>query len=106
MKLSTKISTSMGLLTILIAGLTSYFIIQLSKLNDVSREISERQVPLMRLRGEINNAASEYRLTETLHVYSSNDQQMKEYEKIAKNWADMAAKEEVGSLLWTSQRQN
>ncbi len=103
MKLSTKISTSMGLLTILMAGLTSYFIIQLSKLNDVSREISERQVPLMRLRGEINQAASEYRLTETLHIYSSNDQQMKEYEKIAKNWADMVAKDikEINSLLIT-----
>ena len=103
MKLSTKISTSMGLLTILMAGLTSYFIIQLSKLNDVSREISERQVPLMRLRGEINKAASEYRLTETLHIYSSNDQQMKEYEKIAKNWADMVAKDikEINSLLIT-----
>ena len=37
------------------------------------------------------------------HVYSSNDQQMKEYEKIAKNWADMAAKDikEINSLLIT-----
>ena len=82
MKLSTKISTSMGLLTILMAGLTIYFILQLSNLNDASGEISYRQVPLMKLMGEINNAASEYRLTETLHIYSSDDQQMKKYEKL------------------------
>ena len=103
MKLSTKISTSMGLLTILIAILTIYFILQLSNLNDASGEISYRQVPLMKLMGEVNNAASEYRLTETLHIYSSDDQQMKEYEKIAKNWADMVAKDikEINSLLVT-----
>lgn len=103
MKLSTKISTSMGLLTILMAGLTIYFILQLSNLNDASGEISYRQVPLMKLMGEINNAASEYRLTETLHIYSSDDQQMKKYEKIAMSWADKVAKDikEINSLLIT-----
>ena len=103
MKLSSKISTSMGVLTVLMAGLTIYFIVQLAALNDASREISYRQVALMKLMGEVNNAASEYRLVEILHIYSSDPEKMREYEKIGQAWSELVSKDikEISGLLIT-----
>mgnify|MGYP000856291738 CR=1 FL=1 len=96
MKLSSKISMSMGMLTVLMAGLTVYFIFQLAALNEASREISGRQVALMKLVGEINNAASEYRLREVLHIYTTDAEKMREYEKDGQGLAERVAKDIKG----------
>ena len=63
MKLVAKVSTCMGFLTALMVGLVVYFIVQLAGVNDLSREISYRQLALMKLMGEVDKAASEDRKT-------------------------------------------
>ena len=50
-------------------------------------ELSQRQMPLVEKMGVINNAASEYRLAEVLHIYATDSAQMREYEKQQQKWA-------------------
>ena len=87
MKLSAKIAVSMGALAALMAVLGVYLIMQMSKVNDVATELSQRQMPLVEKMGVINNAASEYRLAEVLHIYATDSAQMREYEKQQQKWA-------------------
>lgn len=84
MKLSTKIAASMGSLAVLMAVLGVYLIMQLGRVNDVSSEMADRLIPIVTAADEMNNAATEYRLAEALHLYSTEPAQMKEYEKKAR----------------------
>lgn len=81
MKLSAKIALSMGILALLMAGMGIYLIVQMSKINDVSTLLTERQIPLVENVGIINNAASEYRLAENRHIQSTQTAEMQEQEK-------------------------
>ena len=91
MKLSVKIAVSMGALAALMAVLGIYLIMQMSKVNDVATEMSQRQMPLVEQVGVINNAASEYRLAEVLHIYATDPAQMREYEKQQQKWMKVIA---------------
>ena len=91
MKLSVKIAVSMGALATLMAVLGIYLIMQMSKVNDVSTGLSQRQMPLVEQMGVINNAASEYRLAEVLHIYATDPAQMREYEKQQQKWMKVIA---------------
>ena len=91
MKLSVKIAVSMGALAALMAVLGIYLIMQMSKVNDVSTGLSQRQMPLVEQMGVINNAASEYRLAEVLHIYATDPVQMREYEKQQQKWTKVIA---------------
>ncbi len=91
MKLSVKIAVSMGALAALMAVLGIYLIMQMSKVNDVATEMSQRQMPLVEQVGAINNAASEYRLAEVLHIYATDPAQMREYEKQQQKWMKVIA---------------
>ena len=91
MKLSVKIAVSMGALATLMAVLGIYLIMQMSKVNDVSTGLSQRQMPLVEQMGVINNAASEYRLAEVLHIYATDPVQMREYEKQQQKWTKVIA---------------
>lgn len=86
MKLSVKIAMSMGALAALMAILGIYLIVQMSKVNDVATEMGQHQAPLMEQMGVVNNAASEYRLAEVLHIYATTPEQMREYEKRQQHW--------------------
>ncbi|WP_165072112.1 methyl-accepting chemotaxis protein [Desulfovibrio sp. ZJ200] len=87
MKLSTQLTLSMGVLVILIAGLGIYLLQQMAKLNDVSAELIERQIPLEEQVGILNNAASEYRLAENRHIYATQPADMREHEANMQNLA-------------------
>ena len=91
MKLSTKIAASMGALAVLMAVLGVYLIMQLGRVNDVSSEMADRLIPIVTAADEMNNAATEYRLAEALHLYSTEPAQMKEYEKRQEKWAAVIA---------------
>ncbi|EQN48364.1 hypothetical protein HMPREF0326_05766 [Desulfovibrio sp. 3_1_syn3] len=91
MKLSVKIAVSMGALAALMAVLGIYLIMQMSKVNDVATEMSQRQMPLVEQMGVINNAASEYRLAEVLHIYATDPARMREYEKQQQKWMKVIA---------------
>ena len=68
MKLSMKTAVSMGALAALMAVLGLYLLMQMSKVNNVTTVLSQRQIPLVQMIGTINNAASEYRLAEAMHI--------------------------------------
>ena len=91
MKLSVKIAVSMGALAALMAVLGIYLIMQMSKVNDVATGMSQRQMPLVEQMGVINNAASEYRLAEVLHIYATDPARMREYEKQQQKWMKVIA---------------
>ena len=91
MKLSVKIAVSMGALAALMAVLGIYLIMQMSRVNDVATGMSQRQMPLVEQMGVINNAASEYRLAEVLHIYATDPAQMREYEKQQQKWMKVIA---------------
>ena len=87
MKLSMKIAVSMGALAALMAVLGLYLLMQMSKVNDVATVLSQRQIPLVEMIGTINNAASEYRLAEAMHIYATDPAQMSNYEKAQQKWS-------------------
>ena len=54
MKLSTKICVSMGLLTFLMAVLTTYLLMQMATVNEASTEIADQKMPIVDLAGRLN----------------------------------------------------
>jgi len=104
MKLVAKVSTCMGFLTALMVGLVVYFIVQLAGVNDLSREISYRQLALMKLMGEVDKAASEYRINDILHVYSTDSTRKSEFEKNMQSWSERVSKDidQIKTLLITA----
>ena len=62
MKLSVKISSSMGILTILLAVLAAYLLLQMQSVNEMSTILAGRNIPVIDLAGKLNNDVSEYRI--------------------------------------------
>ena len=91
MKLSTKIAASMGSLAVLMGVLGVYLIMQMAKVNDVSSLMADRLIPSLANADAMNNAASEYRMAEILHIYNTDAANMREYEAIQGKWSDIIA---------------
>ena len=72
MKLSSKISFSMGTLTVLIAILAVYLLLQMQQINSTATVMAERYIPVIDLAGKLNNDVSEYRIMEIRHVYATD----------------------------------
>ena len=86
MKLSTKISASMGSLTVLIAILAIYLLVQMGSVNQMSTVLAERNVPVIDLAGKLNNDVSEYRIVEVRHIYATDAAVMQANEKELADW--------------------
>ena len=86
MKLSAKISFSMGALTILIAILAVYLLVQMGSVNEMSTVLAERNVPVIDLAGKLNNDVSEYRIVEVRHIYATDAAVMQANEKELADW--------------------
>ena len=86
MKLSTKIASSMGFLAVLIGILGLYLLVQMTKINDTSTLMANDRLPLVTALGEINNASSEFRLAEVLHVYAASAADKQKYEERMDKW--------------------
>ncbi|MFR8277322.1 MAG: methyl-accepting chemotaxis protein, partial [Desulfovibrio fairfieldensis] len=86
MKLSTKISSSMGALTILIAILAVYLLVQMKSVNQMSTILAERNIPVIDLAGKLNNDISEYRIAESRYVLNSDPVYRERNEKAMMNW--------------------
>ena len=86
MKLSTKISSSMGTLTALIAILAAYLLVQMGNVNDTVTALAERNIPVIELAGKLNNDMSEYRMSQVLHIYASEPEQMRINEEHLADW--------------------
>ena len=86
MKLSTKISASMGSLIVLIAILAAYLLVQMGSVNEMSTVLAERNVPIIDLAGKLNNDVSEYRIVEVRHIYATDAAIMQANEKELADW--------------------
>ena len=86
MKLSTKIASSMGFLAVLMGILGLYLLMQMTKINDTTTLMSNNRLPLVAALGEINNASSEFRLVEVLHVNATSAQAMQQFEERMNLW--------------------
>ena len=86
MKLSTKISSSMGALTALIAILAVYLLVQMGNVNDMSTTLAERNIPVIDLAGKLNNDISEYRIAETRYVLNPDPARREQNEKDLADW--------------------
>ena len=91
MKLSTKIAASMGSLAVLMGVLGVYLIMQMASVNDVSSLMAARLIPSLANADAMNNAASEYRMAEILHIYTTDAAQMREYETRQGKWEGVIA---------------
>ena len=86
MKLSTKISASMGSLTVLIAILAVYLLMQMQSINETATVMGERNIPVIDLAGKLNNDVSEHRISEVRHIYATDPAVMKNDEKELTTW--------------------
>ena len=82
MKLSTKISYSMGTLTVLIAILAVYLLLQMQQINDAATVMAERYIPVIDLAGRLNNDVSQHRMMEIRHVYATSRAMKEDREKV------------------------
>ena len=94
MKLSTKISFSMGALTVLIAILAVYLLVQMKSVNEMSTTLAGRNIPVIDLAGKLNNDVSEYRIAETRYVLNPDPAYRERNEKAMADW-----KEKIDSYL-------
>ena len=86
MKLSTKISASMGSLIVLIAILAVYLLMQMQSINETATVLGERNIPVIDLAGKLNNDISEYRIVEVRHIYATDAAVMQANEKELTDW--------------------
>ena len=91
MKLSTKIAASMGCLAVLMAIMGGYLIMQTAKINESYSMIVEQMMPIRSNAGDIDKAATAYRLNEVLHLYATDPAAMKRYEERQEKWAGVVA---------------
>ena len=86
MKLSTKISASMGTIIVLIVVLAVYLLVQMKSVNEMSEIVAGRNVPILDLTGKLNNAMSEYRIVEVRYIYATDAARMQENDKELADW--------------------
>ena len=86
MKLSTKISSSMGALTALIVILAVYLLVQMGDVNNMSTTLAQRNIPVIDLAGKLNNDISEYRISETRYVLNPDPARREQNEKDLTGW--------------------
>ena len=106
MKLSTKISASMGSLIVLIAILAVYLLMQMQSINETATVLGERNIPVIDLAGKLNNDVSEYRIVEVRHIYATDAAVMQANEKELTDWkkavtgylAELNQRVEVGDV--------
>ena len=81
MKLSIKLVLLATMLTVLslVIGLVS--IAGMSTINSDVKEISENWLPTVKVVGEINSMVNEYRRNELVHILSTDEAMMRQYEK-------------------------
>ena len=91
MKLSTKICLSMGLLTVLMAILTIYLLLQMDKVNGASTELADKKIPIINLASQVNYNIAAARIVEVRHVYATDAGVMKANEKEIQDLRDKIA---------------
>lgn len=81
MKLALKLSLAMGFLTILMCITGIFSLYQMSDVNRASTDITESWLPSVVHAQRLNTLSSNYRIQEIMHIYSTNSEDMREYEQ-------------------------
>ena len=93
MKLSSKISLSMGVLTILASILACYLLVQMDAVSEATTELADQKMPILDLVGKLNGDVPQQRIVEIRHIYSSDNAHMAAEEKKLKEWRGKIADE-------------
>lgn len=72
MKLSSKISLGMGVLTILAGILACYLLVQMDEINENVTELADQKMPILDLIGKLNGDVPQQRIVEIRHIYSTD----------------------------------
>ncbi len=90
MQLKSKLFFSMGTLVLCTIFLGIFSLFQMSRINDMSTQLSKEWVPANIYAQSMNTIASDHRIQETNHIFTETENEMVEYEKaMAKYQADM-----------------
>ena len=73
MKLSSKISLGMGVLTILAGILACYLLVQMDEINENVTELADQKMPILDLIGKLNGDVPQQRIVEIRHIYSTDN---------------------------------
>ena len=93
MKLSGKISLSMGVLTVLAAILALYLLTEMDKVNNASTELANQKMPILSLAGRVGSDVAQQRIVEIRHIYSTDKAHMDQEEKTLNTWREKIGKE-------------
>ena len=86
MKLSSKISLGMGVLTILAGILACYLLVQMDEINETVTELADQKMPILDLIGKLNGDVPQQRIVEIRHIYSTDNAVMAAEEKTLEKW--------------------
>ena len=96
MKLSSKISLSMGMLTILASILAYYLLMQMDEINETVAELSDQKMPILDLIGKLNGDVPQQRIVEIRHIYSADNADKAIEEKTLEKWREIVNDEMEG----------
>ena len=88
MKLSSKISLGMGMLTILAGILACYLLVQMDEINENVTELADQKMPILDLIGKLNGDVPQQRIVEIRHIYSTDNAVMAAEEKTLEKWRE------------------
>ena len=88
MKLSSKISLGMGVLTILAGILACYLLVQMDEINENVTELADQKMPILDLIGKLNSDVPQQRIVEIRHIYSTDNAVMAAEEKTLEKWRE------------------
>ena len=88
MKLSSKISLGMGVLTILAGILACYLLVQMDEINETVTELADQKMPILDLIGKLNGDVPQQRIVEIRHIYSTDNAVMAAEEKTLEKWRE------------------
>ena len=89
MKLSGKLSLSMGVLTAVLILLGVFCLYQMDRINDTATVLADRHVPALTYIAEADKLASDYRIVEVMHIYETDSAKM---DVLAKSMNDITAR--------------
>ena len=89
MKLSGKLSLSMGVLTAVLILLGVFCLYQMDRINDTAIVLADRHVPALTYIAEADKLASDYRIVEVMHIYETDSAKM---DVLAKSMNDITAR--------------
>ena len=93
MKLSSKISLGMGVLTILAGILACYLLVQMDEINENVTELADQKMPILDLIGKLNGDVPQQRIVEIRHIYSTDNAVMAAEEKTLEKWRETVSDE-------------